>query len=86
MSPGVPQMVSSITQGFSFAYLKEAYVSSLLELARAVPVGDTNLKEVPDQKWGRLGNLLEKQVINLKSEMAEADKSEAEIEKEKEKQ
>ena len=79
-------MVSSITQGFSFAYLKEAYVSSLLELARAVPVGDTNLKEVPDQKWGRLGNLLEKQVINLKSEMAEADKSEAEIEKEKEKQ
>lgn len=35
MSDTLPLDVASITDGFSFAYLKEAYVASLLSLAQS---------------------------------------------------
>lgn len=62
-----------MTEGFSFAYLKEAFIASLLTLGRAVAEGAAAVEEDDDRKWGRLGNLLQKQVAALREEMAEAE-------------
>ena len=49
--------------------------------ARDTKEGEKEAEEI--SKWGRLGNLLQKQVAVLRVEMAEADRSEAEKEAEK---
>jgi hypothetical protein len=56
--------------------LKEAYVSSLLTLVRDSAENAMPVEDEDDQKWGRLGNLLQKQVAVLRKEMAEADQME----------
>ena len=80
----VPEKIASITEDFSFAYLKETYIASLLTLARetAEPVQDAEPDEEV-QKWGRLGALLQKQVELLRHEMAETDKVDEEAGKAK---
>ena len=85
MPPAAAHHIASITDGFSFAYLKEAYVASLLTLVRNSADNVMPAEEEDDRTWGRLGNLLQKQVAILREEMAEADKSEAEKEKKDEK-
>ena len=98
MTPAVPEHIASITDSFSFAYLQEAYIASLLNLLRqysddsdgsftqlfveSEEERDIEAEEI--RKYGRLGNLLQKQVKVLRVEMAEADRSEAEKEAEKE--
>jgi hypothetical protein len=68
----VPNHIASITDGFSFAYLKEVYISSLLML-----VQDSDKECQPteedeeDRKWGRFGNLLQQQVASLRGDMIE---------------
>lgn len=85
MPPAAAHHIASITEGFSFAYLKEAYIASLLTLVRNSADNVMPAEEEDDGKWGRLGNLLQKQVAVLREEMAEADKSEAEKERKDEK-
>lgn len=70
-----------MTEGFSFAYLKEAYIASLLTLGREAADGVIPDEEEDDRKWGRLGNLLQKQVVDLREEMVGTEKSEVEKEK-----
>lgn len=84
MPPAAAHHIVSITDGFSFAYLKEAYVASLLTLVRNSAEEVMPAEEEDDRKWGRLGNLLQKQIAVLREEMSEADKSEAEKEKKEE--
>ncbi|KAI9823491.1 MAG: hypothetical protein M1819_001345 [Sarea resinae] len=78
VSAAVPEQVASVTDGFSFAYLKELYLSTLLSLYRKSS-GRATLDEYEhedndedDQKFGQFGNLLRKQAATLRSEMAEA--------------
>ena len=78
MPPAAAHHIASITDGFSFAYLKEAYVASLLMLVRSSADNVVPAEEEDDRTWGRLGNLLQKQIAVLRNEMAEADKKEAE--------
>lgn len=82
----LPHRIASITEGFSFAYLKETYVAALLALVRD-SADDTIATEEgkENREWGRLGNLLQKQTAVLREEMADADKSEAEREREEQK-
>ena len=75
MPATLPEHIASITEGFSFAYLKEAYIGSLLTLGRDAADGATPAEEDDDRKWSRLGNLLQKQVAALRKEMAEAEKN-----------
>lgn len=72
--------IASITEGLSFAYLKEAYIASLLTLGWDAVDGAIHAEEEDDRRWGRFGNLLQKQAAVLRKEMAEADQSEAEKE------
>lgn len=51
--------------------MKEAFVASLLTLVRDSVEGVTPAEEEGDRAWGRLGNLLQKQVLALKEDMAE---------------
>ncbi len=85
MPPAAAHYIASITDGFSFAYLKEAYMASLLMLVRNSADNGMPAEEEEDDKiWGRLGNLLPKQIALLREEMAEVDKIEAEREKKEE--
>jgi hypothetical protein len=77
MPSTVIRHIASITEGFSFAYLKETYVASLLTLAWESAESTLPAEDEDVRKWGRLGNLLQKQVALLRHEMSEADKSEA---------
>jgi hypothetical protein len=81
MPSSVPRHIASITEGFSFACLKEAYIASLLTLAREAAESTLPAEDEDARKWGRLGNLLQKQVALLRHEMSEADKSETQNEK-----
>ena len=60
-----------MTEGFSFAYLKEAFVSSLLTLVRDSAEETPPAEEEDDREWGRFGNVLQKQVIVLREDIAE---------------
>jgi hypothetical protein len=81
MPSTVIRHIASITEGFSFAYLKETYVASLLTLAWESAESTLPAEDEDVRKWGRLGNLLRKQVALLRHEMSKADKSEAQNEK-----
>ena len=67
----LPHQIASITDGFSFAYLKEAYVASLLTLVRSAGDGIAPAGEEDDQEWGRFGNVLQKQVVALREDIGE---------------
>ncbi|KAI9836884.1 MAG: hypothetical protein M1819_001049 [Sarea resinae] len=78
----VPEHIASVTDGFSYAYLKEAYLGALLTLLReSVDDSTAHVEEEDDQKWGRLGNMLQKQVAILRAEMAEAEEIKTDGEK-----
>lgn len=68
----LPQHIASMTDGFSFAYLKEAYVASLLTLVRQSEDGELaaaeDKSEEEDRKWGKFGSLLEQQVASLRED------------------
>lgn len=70
-----------MTDGFSFAYLKEAYINSLLTLLHDatnedVPAGvdapapAEEEEEEEDRKLGRFGRILQKQVAVLREDIA----------------
>ena len=67
----LPHQIASITDGFSFAYLKEAYIGSLLTLVRNAGDGIAPAGEEDDREWGRFGNVLQKQVFALREDIAE---------------
>lgn len=67
----LPSHVASITDGFSFAYLKEAYVASLLTLLRDSAEDMKPAEDEENRKWGRFGNLLQQQVASLREDIAE---------------
>ena len=75
MPDGLPPYIASITEGFSFAYMKEAYVGSLLTLARQS--GDNEISSLPEpsdeqvQTKGRFGIILEQQVASLREDIGE---------------
>lgn len=72
----LPQHIASLTAGFSFAYLKEAHVASLLALVRlsddeseVAVSGRQSAGE--DEKLGRFGHLLQQQVTTLREDIGE---------------
>ncbi|GME55358.1 ATPase AAA+ type core [Neofusicoccum parvum] len=67
----VSERVAELTEGFSFAYLKEAWVACLLTLL--YDTSATGTKEAS----GRLAETLEKQIGILKAEMADVEKSDS---------
>lgn len=67
----LPHHIASITDGFSFAYLKEAYVASLLTLVRDLALEVMPAEEEDDRKWGRFGNLLQQQAVALREDITE---------------
>ena len=67
----LPHQIASITDGFSFAYLKEAFIASLLTLVRDSGDGDTPAGEQDDGEWGRFGKVLQKQVVALREDIGE---------------
>lgn len=75
MPDGLPPHIASITEGFSFAYMKEAYVGSLLTLARQS--GESEIASLPEpsneqvQTKGRFGVILEQQVASLREDIGE---------------
>ena len=66
----VPPHIASITDGFSFAYLKEAFVASLLTLVQDSAEDTRPAEEEDDREWGRFGNLLQKQIAALREDLA----------------
>ena len=60
-----------MTEGFSFAYLKEAFVGSLLTVVRDSAEETPPAEEEEDREWGRFGNVIQKQVIALREDIAE---------------
>ena len=60
-----------MTEGFSFAYLKEAFIASLLTLVQDSAEETLPAVEEDDREWGRFGNMLQKQVIALREDIAE---------------
>ncbi|CAD6573448.1 MAG: hypothetical protein ASARMPRED_006081 [Alectoria sarmentosa] len=66
----VPHHIASITDGFSFAYMKEAFVASLLTLVQDSAEDVTPAGEEDDREWGRFGNVLQKQVVALREDLA----------------
>ena len=67
----VPHHIASITDGFSFAYLKEAYVASLLALVQASTEGAVPEEVEDDRTWGRFGNILQQQVAVLRKDVVD---------------
>lgn len=67
----VPHHIASITDGFSFAYLKEAYVASLLTLVQDSAEDVMPAEEEDDRKWGRFSNLLRQQAAALREDITE---------------
>ena len=67
----IPHHIASITDGFSFAYLKEAYVASLLALVQTLTEGTVPDEEEDDRTWGRFGNMLQRQVAVLRNDIAD---------------
>ena len=69
----LPDHIASVTDGFSFAYLKEACFASLLTLAQSVAEEKTSTEkkkeEEEDRKWGRFGNMLQQQVAILRQDI-----------------
>ena len=70
LSSTAAQQIASITDGFSFAYLKETYVASLLTLARNSAEEVVLPEDEDDCKWGKFGKLLQQQATSLKEEIA----------------
>lgn len=50
--------------------MKEAFVASLLTLVRDSAEDVTPAEEEDDREWGRFGNLLQKQVVALREDLA----------------
>ena len=50
--------------------MKEAFVASLLTLVHDSTADTTPAEEEDDRKWGRFGNLLQKQVFALREDLA----------------
>ena len=78
MPPHATKELARITQGFSFAYLKEVYIAALLALTQHNDpdkhVAETeNATQMED--LGKFGNLLQQQIMTLKADMAEEGKS-----------
>ncbi len=67
----LPHHIASITDGFSFAYMKEAFVASLLTLVRDSAEDIKPAEEEDDREWGRFGNVLKKQVGALREDIAQ---------------
>lgn len=69
----LPDHIASITDGFSFAYLKEALFASLLTLAKSFAEEKTateqKKEEEEDRKWGRFGSILQQQVAILRQDI-----------------
>ena len=67
----LPHRIALITDGFSFASLKEVYVASLLRLVQnsAEDVAPPEVEDDPE--WGRFGSLLQQQVVALRESIAE---------------
>lgn len=68
---GVPHHIATITDGFSFAYLKEAYINSLLTLMQDMAEDVPPAEEDDDRQWGRFGNLLQQQAATLKEDIGQ---------------
>ncbi|KAL0261579.1 hypothetical protein SLS55_003009 [Diplodia seriata] len=75
----ISKRIAELTDGFSFAYLKETWVASLLSLLYATSSEGTK------EASGKLPEMLEKQIEHLKAEMSEADGPEQKKEKAEEK-
>lgn len=68
----VPHHIASIADGLSFAYLKEADINSLLTLLQdSTEDISAPVEEKDDQKLGRFGNLVQKQIAVLKEDIAQ---------------
>ena len=50
--------------------MKEAFVASLLTLVHDSAEDVTPAEEEDDREWGRFGNLLQKQVVSLREDLA----------------
>ena len=70
MPSTVPHHIASMTDGFSFAYLKETYIASLLTLVQYSAIEDMPVETEEDRKWGRFGNLLQQQVATLREDIS----------------
>ena len=65
------QAIAGITDGFSFAYLKEAFVASLLKLATRKRITCESGDELEDLP---LWKEMKRQVLNLREELGEETK------------
>ncbi|KAH7057414.1 P-loop containing nucleoside triphosphate hydrolase protein [Macrophomina phaseolina] len=70
VEPAVSKRVAELTDGFSFAYLKEAWVASLLSLLYS------SVSTGAQEASGKLPETLEKQIEILKAEMGDAEEKE----------
>lgn len=50
--------------------MKEAFIASLLTLVYDSTADITPAQEEDDREWGRFGNLLQKQVVALREDLA----------------
>lgn len=67
----LPHRIALVTEGFSFAYLKEAYVASLLRLVQDSAEDVVPAEEEEGSELGRFGTLLLQQVVALRQDIAE---------------
>lgn len=69
--PTVPYHIASITDGFSFAYLKEVYVVSLLMLVQNSAEDIMAAEAEGDRQLGTFGSLLQQQAVALRKDIGE---------------
>lgn len=69
--PTVPYHIASITDGFSFAYLKEVYVASLLILVQSSAQDIMAAEEEGDPQLGTFGSLLQQQAVALRKDIVD---------------
>lgn len=68
-------VVAALTEGFSFAYLKELFITSLLLLARGGPHEDTTLTPKPESDSGSSTDAVVVEAPEADNKRAEADDS-----------
>lgn len=67
----MPHDIASMTAGFSYAYLKEAYIASLLTHIQSSHGDAVPAEEEEDPELGRFGTFLRQQVALLREDIAE---------------
>jgi hypothetical protein len=75
MADDTAHRIATLTDGFSFAYIKESFVGCLLTVVQNTTNGGSEAEG--DKTHGQLGSLLEKHVTMLRNEMSEKPISES---------